>query len=139
MVALKNGDQEKYMRMVEESKNERLKMLLDKTNELLEGIGKAVQRQKDAEHVSKPEVLEVSKGSESEDCSQMSGIKRSPGVSPSDDDADPPESANERKFNAGRRLDSTVHSIEEKVKEVFFLLYIELFLELFTTSKPLLS
>ncbi|KAK3137522.1 hypothetical protein QOZ80_5BG0453420 [Eleusine coracana subsp. coracana] len=118
MVALKNGDQEAYMRMVEESKNERLKMLLDKTNELLEGIGKAVQRQKDAEHVSRPEVLEVPKGSESEDYSQMSGIKsESPGGSPSDDDADPPESANESKFNAGRRLDSTVHSIEEKVTE----------------------
>jgi hypothetical protein len=123
MVALKNGDQEAYMRMVEESKNERLKMLLDKTNELLEGIGKAVQRQKDAEHVSQPEALEVPKGSESDDCSQMSGIKsESPEGSPSDDDVDPPESVNESKFNAGRRLDSTVHSIEEKVKE-FFAIY----------------
>ncbi|XP_062179632.1 probable ATP-dependent DNA helicase CHR719 isoform X2 [Phragmites australis] len=118
LVALKNGDQEAYMRMVEESKNERLKMLLDKTNELLEGIGKAVQRQKDAEHVNQPEGFEVPKGSESEDGSQISGIKsESPGESPSDDDADPPGSANESKFNAGRRLDSTVHSIEEKVTE----------------------
>jgi len=112
---LKIGDQEAYMKMVEESKNERLKMLLDKTNELLEGIGKAVQRQKDAEHVSQPEGSEVPKGSESEDCS---GVKsESPGESPSDDDADFAGPADESKFNAGRRLDFTVHSIEEKVTE----------------------
>lgn len=102
---LKAGDQEAYLRMVEESKNERLTMLLDKTNELLEGIGKAVQRQKDAEHVSRPE---VSKDSESDE---------SPEDSPSDDDEDTNVSANNSKFNAGRRLDSTVHSIEEKVTE----------------------
>ncbi|WVZ96235.1 hypothetical protein U9M48_041900 [Paspalum notatum var. saurae] len=118
MNLLKTGDQEAYMRMVEESKNERLKMLLDKTNELLEGIGKAVQRQKDAEHVSKPEGSEVPKGSESEDCSQLSGVKsESAEDSPSDDDADLPGPADESKFNAGRRLDFTVHSIEEKVTE----------------------
>ncbi|AQK42094.1 chromatin complex subunit A [Zea mays] len=115
---LKIGDQVAYMKMVEESKNERLKMLLDKTNELLEGIGKAVQRQKDAEHVSQHEGSEVPKGSESEDCSQISGVKsESPGESPSDDDADFAGSADESKFNAGRRLDFTVHSIEEKVTE----------------------
>ncbi|KAF8725848.1 hypothetical protein HU200_020409 [Digitaria exilis] len=115
---LKIGDQEAYMRMVEESKNERLKMLLDKTNELLEGIGKAVQRQKDAEHVSQPEGVDVPKGSESDDYSQISDAKNeSPGESPSDDDADIPGSADESKFNAGRRLDFTVHSIEEKVTE----------------------
>lgn len=102
---LKAGDQEAYMRMVEESKNERLTMLLDKTNELLEGIGKAVQRQKDAEHVSRPEGSEDSESDESPE-------------SPSDDDADTHGSANTSKFNAaGRRLDSTVHSIEEKVTE----------------------
>lgn len=101
---MKAGDQEAYMRMVEESKNERLTMLLDKTNELLEGIGKAVQRQKDAEHVSRPEGSEDSESDES------------PEESPSDDDADTHGSANTSKFNAaGRRLDSTVHSIEEKV------------------------
>ncbi|KAL5201942.1 hypothetical protein ABZP36_012894 [Zizania latifolia] len=115
---LKAGDQEAYMRMVEESKNERLKMLLDKTNELLEGIGKAVQRQKDAEHVSHPEGSEVPKGSESDECSQISGLKiESPEESPSDVDADHHGSADHSKFNAGHRLDSTVHSIEEKVTE----------------------
>ncbi|KAF0927968.1 hypothetical protein E2562_037062 [Oryza meyeriana var. granulata] len=116
---LKAGDQEAYLRMVEESKNERLKMLLDKTNELLEGIGKAVQRQKDAEHVTRPEGSEVPKGSESDDCSQISGLKiESPEEeSPSDVDADHHGSADHSKFNAGHRLDSTVHSIEEKVSE----------------------
>uniref|UniRef100_A0A0E0KYD8 DNA helicase n=1 Tax=Oryza punctata TaxID=4537 RepID=A0A0E0KYD8_ORYPU len=116
---LKAGDQEAYLRMVEESKNERLKLLLGKTNELLEGIGKAVQRQKDAEHVSRPDGSEVPKGSESDDCSQISGLKiESPDEeSPSDVDADHHSSADHSKFNAGHRLDSTVHSIEEKVTE----------------------
>jgi SWI/SNF-related matrix-associated actin-dependent regulator of chromatin subfamily A protein 2/4 len=48
--ALKADDQEAYMKMVEESKNERLKTLLGKTNELLVKLGAAVQRQKDSEH-----------------------------------------------------------------------------------------
>uniref|UniRef100_A0A0D9WCP5 DNA helicase n=1 Tax=Leersia perrieri TaxID=77586 RepID=A0A0D9WCP5_9ORYZ len=113
---LKTGDQEAYLRMVEESKNERLKLLLEKTNELLEGIGKAVQRQKDAEHVSHPEGSEVPKGSESD---EISGLKiESPEEeSQSDADADHHGSADHNKFNAGHRLDSTVHSIEEKVTE----------------------
>uniref|UniRef100_A0A0E0DLV5 ATP-dependent DNA helicase CHR12 n=1 Tax=Oryza meridionalis TaxID=40149 RepID=A0A0E0DLV5_9ORYZ len=116
---LKAGDQEAYLRMVEESKNERLKLLLGKTNELLEGIGKAVQRQKDAEHVGRPDESELPKGSESDDCSQISGLKvESPDEeSPSDVDADHHSSADHSKFNAGHRLDSTVHSIEEKVTE----------------------
>ncbi|ONM39753.1 hypothetical protein ZEAMMB73_Zm00001d044025 [Zea mays] len=40
---MKIGDQVAYMKMVEESKNERLKMLLDETDELLEETGKVVQ------------------------------------------------------------------------------------------------
>lgn len=128
------------MRMVEESKNERLKMLLDKTNELLEGIGKAVQQQKDAEHVGQPEGFEVPKGSESEDCSQISDIKsESHGGSPSDDDADLPGSADESKFNAGRRLDSTVHSIEEKVEQSFNSHILNFLLPQFRISAVLLT
>lgn len=38
------------MRMVEESKNERLTMLLGKTNDLLVRLGAVVRHQKDAEH-----------------------------------------------------------------------------------------
>lgn len=48
MDALRKDDQEAYMKMVEESKNERLTMLLGKTNDLLVALGAAVQRQKDA-------------------------------------------------------------------------------------------
>ncbi|PWA72865.1 SNF2-related, N-terminal domain-containing protein [Artemisia annua] len=48
--ALKSDDQEAYMGMVEESKNERLTMLLGKTNDLLSRLGAVVRRQKDAKH-----------------------------------------------------------------------------------------
>nr|XP_043626039.1 probable ATP-dependent DNA helicase CHR12 [Erigeron canadensis] len=48
--ALKSDDREAYMKMVEESKNERLTLLLGKTNDLLVRLGAAVRRQKDAEH-----------------------------------------------------------------------------------------
>lgn len=48
--ALKADDQEAYMRMVEESKNERLTTLLEKTDELLQRLGAMVQMQKNAVH-----------------------------------------------------------------------------------------
>ncbi|KAL3648914.1 putative ATP-dependent DNA helicase chr12 [Castilleja foliolosa] len=48
--ALKDEDQEAYMKMVEESKNERLTMLLGKTNDLLVLLGAAVQREKNVAH-----------------------------------------------------------------------------------------
>ncbi|KAI5058249.1 hypothetical protein GOP47_0026942 [Adiantum capillus-veneris] len=47
--ALKADDQEAYMKMVEESKNERLTTLLQKTDELLQRLGAMVQMQKDAD------------------------------------------------------------------------------------------
>ncbi|KAH7434232.1 hypothetical protein KP509_06G006600 [Ceratopteris richardii] len=47
--ALKADDQEAYMKMVEESKNERLTTLLQKTDELLQRLGAMVQIQKDAD------------------------------------------------------------------------------------------
>jgi hypothetical protein len=52
-------------------------LLLDKTNELLEGIGKAVQRQKDVEHVSQPEGSEVPKGSGDEGVRALSLLQGS--------------------------------------------------------------
>ncbi|KAF9606417.1 hypothetical protein IFM89_025106 [Coptis chinensis] len=55
--ALKADDQEAYMKMVEESKNERLTMLLEKTNDLLTRLGAAVKKQKDAEHSADIKVL----------------------------------------------------------------------------------
>ena len=48
--ALKADDQEAYMRLVKESKNERLTTLLSETNKLLVNLGAAVQRQKDAKN-----------------------------------------------------------------------------------------
>ncbi|KAF5205725.1 SNF2/Brahma-type chromatin-remodeling protein CHR12 [Thalictrum thalictroides] len=55
---LKSGDQEAYMKLVEEKKNERLTTLLEKTNDLLSCLGAAVKRQKEAEHSG----VEVLKG-----------------------------------------------------------------------------
>jgi hypothetical protein len=49
--ALKNDDQEAYLKMVAESKNERLKTLLGKTDELLERLGQMVQLQKETDDI----------------------------------------------------------------------------------------
>ncbi|KAG6524793.1 hypothetical protein ZIOFF_014733 [Zingiber officinale] len=87
--ALKADDQEAYMRLVEESKNERLTMLLGKTNELLVRLGAAVQRQKDAEHA---------------DGLEDSSTRNLPEISLSKT-----EGPGQRQYN------SAVHSIEEKV------------------------
>ncbi|XP_072975768.1 probable ATP-dependent DNA helicase CHR719 [Typha angustifolia] len=119
--ALKADDQEAYMKMVEESKNERLKMLLGKTNELLVCLGAAVQRQKDAEH---HDGLEALKGSESDDPSQISLSKsETPGEMSLDDDIDvgTGDSAQNVKtsdlLEGQRQYNSAVHSIQEKVTE----------------------
>ncbi|PIN16531.1 Nucleoplasmin ATPase [Handroanthus impetiginosus] len=68
--ALKADDQEAYMKMVEESKNERLTMLLGKTNDLLVRLGAAVQREKDAAHDS----IEPLEGSDT-DLAELSGSR----------------------------------------------------------------
>ena len=44
--ALKSSDHEAYVRMVQESKNERLQMLLGKTNDIMEQLGQKLQEQK---------------------------------------------------------------------------------------------
>ncbi|XP_073009627.1 probable ATP-dependent DNA helicase CHR719 [Typha latifolia] len=116
--ALKADDQEAYMRMVEESKNERLKMLLGKTNDLLVRLGAAVQRQKDAEHLDGIETL---KGSESDDRSQIS-LSNTEELSLDDDmDGVNADSAQNVKGNdlleGQRQYNSTVHAIQEKVTE----------------------
>ncbi|XP_008807276.2 probable ATP-dependent DNA helicase CHR12 isoform X2 [Phoenix dactylifera] len=117
--ALKADDQEAYMRMVEESKNERLTMLLGKTNDLLVGLGAAVQRQKDAEHL---DGLEARKSSESDDPLQISKSE-TPGELPLDDDTEvvngdsgPNVKANDL-LEGQRQYNSAVHSIQEKVTE----------------------
>ncbi|KAH7655866.1 Nucleoplasmin ATPase protein [Dioscorea alata] len=112
--ALRADDQEAYMRMVEESKNERLTMLLGKTNDLLVCLGAAVQRQKDAEHTVGFEAL---KESESDDHSQGSLSKsETPGEMSLDDDSGQKVKANDL-LEGQRQYNSAVHSIQEKVTE----------------------
>lgn len=101
------------MKMVEESKNERLTMLLSKTNELLVCLGAAVQRQKDADG------NEAVKDSESEKNS-VSNCE-TPGELSLDDDNDfiDADSSQFEKANdlleGQRQYNSAVHSIQEKV------------------------
>ncbi|KAJ0525093.1 putative DNA helicase chromatin remodeling SNF2 family [Helianthus annuus] len=104
--ALKSDDQEAYMKMVEESKNERLTMLLGKTSDLLVRLGAAVRRQKDAEH---------------DGIEPLSGPQ--PNL-PTPDvvvDVDDTKNANGEKkpdlLEGQRQYNSMIHSIQEKVTE----------------------
>lgn len=115
--ALKADDQEAYMKMVEESKNERLTMLLGKTNELLVRLGAAVQRQKDAEHQG----IEPLEGSDA-DLPELSALKNeTPGQSLPLEDEDIIDNEPDSNVKGGdllegqRQYNSVVHSIEEKV------------------------
>ena len=119
--ALKADDQEAYMKMVEESKNERLTMLLGKTNELLVCLGAAVQRQKDAEHTDR---LETLKGSESVDPSVSPSTSETPEELPVEEEVDAVNADSGQKVKANdllegqRQYNSAVHSIQETVKTV---------------------
>lgn len=110
--ALKADDQEAYMKMVEESKNERLTMLLGKTNDLLVRLGAAVQRQKDAGHDS----IEPIEGSDA-DLPELSASRTD---TPAEEDEEI-DDASDNKGKAGdllegqRKYNSAVHSIQEKV------------------------
>ncbi|KAJ0533093.1 putative DNA helicase chromatin remodeling SNF2 family [Helianthus annuus] len=110
--ALKSDDQEAYMKMVEESKNERLTMLLGKTNDLLVRLGAAVRRQKDAEHdgiepLSGPQpnlptpdvVVDVDDDGLVDDTKNVNGEKKSD------------------LLEGQRQYNSMIHSIQEKVTE----------------------
>ncbi|KAJ8565858.1 hypothetical protein K7X08_008434 [Anisodus acutangulus] len=114
--ALKADDQEAYMKMVEESKNERLTMLLGKTNELLVGLGAAVQRQKDADH----DGIESWEGSNAE---MTTSKTDTPGQSLPEEEEDvlDDESTHDVKtsdlLEGQRKYNSAVHSIQEKVTE----------------------
>ncbi|KAE9453151.1 hypothetical protein C3L33_14925, partial [Rhododendron williamsianum] len=117
--ALKSDDQEAYMRMVEESKNERLTMLLGKTNELLVRLGAAVQRQKDAGH----DGIEPLKDSDADLLELPASNSETPGDSIPEDDADIVHSESSQPLKTGdllegqRQYNSVIHSIEEKVTE----------------------
>lgn len=111
------------MKMVEESKNERLTMLLGKTNDLLVCLGAAVQRQKDAEHT---DVLEPLKGSETDDTLVSPSMSETPKELPADEvdavNADSVQKvikANDL-LEGQRQYNSAVHSIQEKVKSSVF-------------------
>ncbi|CAL9775744.1 unnamed protein product [Musa acuminata subsp. burmannicoides] len=119
--ALKADDQEAYMRMVEESKNERLTMLLGKTNELLVCLGAAVQRQKDAEHTDGVEAVKDS-GTNSLPHISISKNETPEGFSlgNGDDAVDVKSNQNIKAtdlLEGQRQYDSAVHSIQEKVTE----------------------
>lgn len=131
--ALKADDQEAYMRMVEESKNERLTMLLTKTNELLVCLGAAVQRQKDADGLEAPKSLEF------ENLSKNSlSTSETPGEMSLDDDNDfvDADSSQNKKANdlleGQRQYNSAVHSIQEKVWNKNFIFQSFFFLLLLT-------
>ncbi|KNA18096.1 hypothetical protein SOVF_073890 isoform B [Spinacia oleracea] len=109
MDALKKDDQEAYMKMVEESKNERLTMLLGKTNELLVSLGAAVQRQKDAEHFDGIEPLEESDA----DMRELDASKEDEDIDASDEDFGKAGNL----LDGQKKYNSAVHSIQEKVTE----------------------
>lgn len=108
------------MKMVEESKNERLTMLLGKTNDLLVCLGAAVQRQKDAEHTYG---LETLKSSEIVDLVESPSTSETPKELPIEEEMDSVNVDSGQKVKANdllegqRQYNSAVHSIQEKVKD----------------------
>lgn len=116
--ALKADDQEAYMKMVEESKNERLTMLLGKTNDLLVRLGAAVQREKDAAHDS----IEPPEGSDA-DLPELSASRTDTPAQSLPDEDEEIDDESEDKVKTGdllegqRKYNSAVHSIQEKVTE----------------------
>ncbi|KAJ4868441.1 putative ATP-dependent DNA helicase CHR12 [Raphanus sativus] len=118
LMALKSDDQEAYMKLVKESKNERLTTLLEETNKLLTNLGAAVQRQKDAKL---PDGVDPLKDSES-DLSELEAPRSEPlqDLLP-DQDTDIAESDNNDDSNdlleGQRQYNSAIHSIQEKVTE----------------------
>lgn len=95
------------MKLVEESKNERLTMLLSKTNDLLVSLGAAVQRQKDSQHTDGIEPLE----------DLQEGELQTPGDSIPDEDVDAIDNDSKvgNLLEGQRQYNSAVHSIQEKV------------------------
>ena len=111
------------MRMVKESKNERLTMLLQKTNDLLVDLGAAVQRQKGAEQ---SDGIETLKGPEP-DFPELSSLKsETPGDSLPEEDIEilntdlGPDAKTGDLLEGQRQYNSVIHSIQEKVKNYHF-------------------
>ncbi|KAI4369630.1 hypothetical protein MLD38_018052 [Melastoma candidum] len=116
--ALKADDQEAYTRMVKESKNERLTMLLEETNKLLVNLGAAVQRQKDSKLADGIETLLDSEGDAPEMDASSSGTPAE--LLPEDEvvisESDQNDESNDL-LEGQRQYDSAIHSIQEKVTE----------------------
>ncbi|XP_057424188.1 probable ATP-dependent DNA helicase CHR12 isoform X2 [Lotus japonicus] len=113
--ALKSDDQEAYMRMVKESKNERLTTLLEETNKLLVNLGAAVQRQKDNKHLDGIEPLEESEADLPESDASKNGVSKE---SPLDEEIDSDHNGDSRDLLEGQRqYNSAIHSIQEKITE----------------------
>lgn len=126
---MKADDQEAYMRMVKESKNERLTMLLEETNKLLVNLGAAVQRQKDAKQSEGIEDFKDSDADSPElDASpeeEMDVIDSNPSVETGD------------LLEGQRQYNSAIHSIQEKVRIRPY--YLKLFPSLFSVTPFFLS
>eukprot|EP00850_Spirogloea_muscicola_P014529 SM000105S13874 [mRNA] locus=s105:267209:273460:+ [translate_table: standard] len=119
--ALRSDDQEAYLRMVEESKNERLKTLLGKTDDLLQRLGAMVQKQKDegAEDDNK-ELPRKDRGTPPK--ATAAKVLKEPGDGGSsvehDKDSAGVEGDKETKrdlLEGQRQYNLAVHSIEEKI------------------------
>ncbi|CAI9118550.1 OLC1v1020137C1 [Oldenlandia corymbosa var. corymbosa] len=113
-LALKNDDQEAYYKMVEESKNERLTALLEKTNELLGTLGAAVQLQKkNADNVgSELQGSDVGIPELSASKAETPAEEEKDAVDESDDEVKKGDL-----LEGQRQYNSAVHSIKEKVTE----------------------
>ncbi|EOA19864.1 hypothetical protein CARUB_v10000115mg [Capsella rubella] len=111
IMALKSDDQEEYMKLAKESKNEKLTLFLEETNKIFVSLGAAVQRQKDAKL---SEGIKLLKGSESD----LSEIDAPEDVLP-DQDIEIIESDNNDDSNdlleGERQYNLAIHTIQEKV------------------------
>ncbi|KAL1203304.1 putative ATP-dependent DNA helicase CHR23 [Cardamine amara subsp. amara] len=111
IMALKSDDQEAYMKLAKESKNEKLTLFLEETNKIFVSLGAAVQRQKDAKL---SEAVKLLQGSESD----LSEVDAPQDVSP-DQDIEIIESDNNDDSNdlleGERQFNLAIHSIQEKV------------------------
>ncbi|KAJ6890706.1 ATP-dependent DNA helicase CHR12 isoform X1 [Populus alba x Populus x berolinensis] len=120
--ALKADDQEAYMRLVKESKNERLTMLLEETNKLLANLGAAVKRQKDSKHSDGIEPLRDSEA----DSPELDASRNESELDtyPEEDviiDSNLNDDTGDL-LEGQRQYDSAIHSIQEKVTEQPYIL-----------------
>ncbi|CAN8244108.1 unnamed protein product [Cochlearia groenlandica] len=106
IMALKSDDQEAYMKLAKESKNEKLNMFLEETNKIFVSLGAALQRQKDAKLSQNIKSLE---GSES-DLSQLI-------ETPHEIELTEPENNDDSSdlLKGERQYNLAIHSIQEKV------------------------